>query len=62
MRGHGTFTTPTLTVMAASLTVTADFAAGGAASSSLLRIGVIPDGAQEPPPALSLQNSVPLSH
>ena len=62
VRGHGTFTTPTLTVTAASLTVTADFAAGGAASSSLLRIGVIPDGAQEPPPALSLQNSVPLSH
>ena len=55
--GPGTFTTPSLTVTAEMLTVTADFGADGGGA---LRFGVVPDGATEPPAELSLNNSVPL--
>ena len=55
--GHGTFTTPSLAVTAELLTATVDFGAGGGGA---LRIGVLPDGATEPPAELSLNNSVPL--
>ena len=56
VRGHGSFTTPSLTVTDAMLTATIDFAGGGA-----LRIGVLPDDATEPPATWSLDNSVPIT-
>jgi hypothetical protein len=61
VHGQGSFTTPSLTVTGAMLTATVDFGASSSAGSGALRIGVLPDGATEPPIEFSLKNSVPLT-
>ena len=60
VRGHGTFTTPSLTVTDVMLTATVDFGLSSAGRGAL-RVGVLPDGAMEPPIGLSLNNSVALT-
>ena len=45
----------------AVLTATIDFGASSSAGGGALRIGVLPDGATEPPIEFSLNNSVPLT-
>ena len=57
VRGNGTFRTHSLVVTHATLIATADFMGKGSA----LRIGVVPDGSDEPPMELSLKSSKPLA-